>query len=184
MKLQVIELAVNFASGQELGVDAAMVNWEGDPRRFAPTVLSLTTLSSCVIYVGLYFAAPTVAELLGAPFLAAPPGTGGRVPLTATHRAGAIRVALDETDGPFRPLARDQHRGGRIKIDGQRESSFADRDALRFHRIDKFQLGLPPRELNYRRDRRVDSLKFVLLTKLRILCAPYRNQRRTDSANF
>jgi hypothetical protein len=46
-----------------------------------------------------------VAELLGAPFLAAPPGTGGRVPLTATHRAGAIRVALDETDGPFRPLA-------------------------------------------------------------------------------
>ena len=46
-----------------------------------------------------------VAELLGAPFLAAPPGTEGRVPLTATHRAGAIRVALDETDGPFRPLA-------------------------------------------------------------------------------
>src|SRR5262245_12134761 len=46
-----------------------------------------------------------VAELLGAPFLAAPPGTTGRVPLTATHRAGAIRVALDETDGPFRPLA-------------------------------------------------------------------------------
>src|SRR6478672_514333 len=42
-----------------------------------------------------------VAELLGAPFLAAP----GRVPLTATHRAGAIRVALDATDGPFRPLA-------------------------------------------------------------------------------
>src|SRR6185369_10035909 len=46
-----------------------------------------------------------VAELLGAPFLAAPAGTAGRVPLTATHRAGAIRVALDETDGPFRPLA-------------------------------------------------------------------------------
>src|SRR5262245_62287967 len=46
-----------------------------------------------------------VAELLGAPFLAAPPGTEGRVPLTATRRAGAIRVALDETDGPFRPLA-------------------------------------------------------------------------------
>src|SRR4051812_4483199 len=46
-----------------------------------------------------------VAELLGAPFLVAPPGTVGRVPLTATHRAGAIRVALDETDGPFRSLA-------------------------------------------------------------------------------
>src|SRR5262245_16839601 len=46
-----------------------------------------------------------VAELLGAPFLAAPPDAAGRVPLTATHRAGAIRVALDATDGPFRPLA-------------------------------------------------------------------------------
>src|SRR5262245_23122260 len=46
-----------------------------------------------------------VAELLGAPFLAAPPDSAGRVPLTATHRAGAIRVALDATDGPFRPLA-------------------------------------------------------------------------------
>src|SRR6478736_2107197 len=42
-----------------------------------------------------------VAELLGAPFLAAP----GRVPLTATRRAGAIRAALDAADGPFRPLA-------------------------------------------------------------------------------
>src|SRR4051812_37834796 len=31
-----------------------------------------------------------VAELLGAPFLASP----GRVPLTATRRAGAIRAAL------------------------------------------------------------------------------------------
>jgi RecB family exonuclease len=46
-----------------------------------------------------------VAELLGAPFLAAPADAPGRVPLTATHRAGAIRVALDAADGPFRPLA-------------------------------------------------------------------------------
>src|SRR3954462_2774030 len=46
-----------------------------------------------------------VAELLGAPFLVAPAGVEGRVPLTATRRAGAIRVALDESDGPFRPLA-------------------------------------------------------------------------------
>ena len=41
-----------------------------------------------------------VAELLGAPFLAAP----GRVPLTATRRAGAIRAALDH-EGPFRALS-------------------------------------------------------------------------------
>ena len=42
-----------------------------------------------------------VAELLGAPFLAAP----GRVPLTATRRAGAIRAALHHVGGPFRHLA-------------------------------------------------------------------------------
>lgn len=42
-----------------------------------------------------------VAELLGAPFLAAP----GRVPLTATRRAGAIRAALHRVGAPFRDLA-------------------------------------------------------------------------------
>ena len=42
-----------------------------------------------------------VAELLGAPFLAAP----GRVPLTATRRAGAIRAALHRVGGPFRDLS-------------------------------------------------------------------------------
>ena len=42
-----------------------------------------------------------VAELLGAPFLAAP----GRVPLTATRRAGAIRAALHQVGGPFRDLS-------------------------------------------------------------------------------
>jgi ATP-dependent helicase/nuclease subunit B len=41
-----------------------------------------------------------IAELLGAPFLAAP----GRVPLTPARRAGAIRAALDH-DVPFRGLA-------------------------------------------------------------------------------
>jgi RecB family exonuclease len=42
-----------------------------------------------------------VAELLGAPVLATP----GRVPLTATRRAGAIRAALHHADRPFRDLA-------------------------------------------------------------------------------
>ncbi|MFM8302684.1 MAG: hypothetical protein ACKOA9_00060, partial [Actinomycetota bacterium] len=42
-----------------------------------------------------------VAELLGAPFLAAP----GRVPLTTTRRAGAIRAAMDQVGGPWGDLA-------------------------------------------------------------------------------
>jgi ATP-dependent helicase/nuclease subunit B len=42
-----------------------------------------------------------IAELLGAPFLAEP----GRVPLTATRRAGAIRAALHRAGGPFGEVA-------------------------------------------------------------------------------
>jgi PST family polysaccharide transporter len=51
----------------EMGVSLALVRWEGDIRRFAPTVLTLSTLSSSAFYLVLYFAAPTVAELLGSP---------------------------------------------------------------------------------------------------------------------
>ncbi|MFD8633228.1 lipopolysaccharide biosynthesis protein [Streptomyces sp. NPDC059533] len=54
-------------SANELGVSLAIVRWEGDPRRFAPTVLTLSTLSSGVLYVALFTAAPTVAGLLGSP---------------------------------------------------------------------------------------------------------------------
>ncbi|MEU4619638.1 oligosaccharide flippase family protein [Actinoplanes sp. NPDC023801] len=51
----------------EMGVSLALVRWEGDIRRFAPTVLTLSTLSSTTLYVVLYVSAPTVAELLGSP---------------------------------------------------------------------------------------------------------------------
>ncbi|WIM99563.1 oligosaccharide flippase family protein [Actinoplanes oblitus] len=51
----------------EMGVSLALVRWEGDIRRFAPTVLTLSTLSSTAFYVVLYFSAPTVARLLGSP---------------------------------------------------------------------------------------------------------------------
>ncbi|MDJ0340942.1 oligosaccharide flippase family protein [Streptomyces sp. H10-C2] len=54
-------------SANELGVGLAIVRWEGDARRFAPTVLTLSTLSSCALYVALFAAAPTVARLLGSP---------------------------------------------------------------------------------------------------------------------
>ena len=54
-------------SANELGVGLAIVRWEGDARRFAPTVLTLSALSSGLLYVALFAAAPTVADLLGSP---------------------------------------------------------------------------------------------------------------------
>jgi O-antigen/teichoic acid export membrane protein len=54
-------------SANELGVGLAIVRWDGDARRFAPTVLTLGTLSSGLLYVALFAAAPTVAGLLGSP---------------------------------------------------------------------------------------------------------------------
>ncbi|MCZ0985314.1 oligosaccharide flippase family protein [Streptomyces diastatochromogenes] len=41
-------------SANELGVGLAIVRWEGDARRFAPTVLTLSTLSSGLLYVALF----------------------------------------------------------------------------------------------------------------------------------
>jgi len=54
-------------SANELGVSLAIVRWEGDPRRFAPTVLTLATASSGLLYAALFLAAPTVAGLLDSP---------------------------------------------------------------------------------------------------------------------
>ncbi|MFE5773540.1 oligosaccharide flippase family protein [Streptomyces sp. NPDC056485] len=54
-------------SANELGVSLAIVRWEGDPRRFAPTVLTLSAASSCLLYAVLFAAAPAVARVLGSP---------------------------------------------------------------------------------------------------------------------
>lgn len=51
----------------EMGVSLALVRWDGDIRRFAPTVLTLSTLSSSAFYLLLFVTAPTVARLLGSP---------------------------------------------------------------------------------------------------------------------
>lgn len=57
-------LAVMLAAN-EMGVSLAIVRWEGDVRRFAPTVLTLSTLSSALLYGLLYAVAPEAARLLG-----------------------------------------------------------------------------------------------------------------------
>lgn len=54
-------------SANELGVGLAIVRWEGDARRFSPTVLTLSVISSGLLYVALFAAAPTVARALGSP---------------------------------------------------------------------------------------------------------------------
>ena len=54
-------------SANELGIDAAMIRWEGDVRVFARTVFTLSVASSTAIYAGLFVTAPYVAGLLGSP---------------------------------------------------------------------------------------------------------------------
>jgi PST family polysaccharide transporter len=94
-------------SANELGVGLAIVRWEGDARRFAPTVLTLSTLSSGLLYVALFAAAPTVAGLLGSP------------DATAVLRVMCLCVVIDgvaQVPGGF--LTREFAQGRRMIIDG------------------------------------------------------------------
>jgi O-antigen/teichoic acid export membrane protein len=54
-------------SANELGIDAAIVRWDGDVRVFARTVFTISVASSTAIYAGLFVSAPYVASLLGSP---------------------------------------------------------------------------------------------------------------------
>src|SRR6202022_2733832 len=54
-------------SMNELGVSVAIVRWPTDVARIAPTVKTLALSSSVVLYIGMFFAAPQVAQLLNAP---------------------------------------------------------------------------------------------------------------------
>ncbi|WP_030664644.1 lipopolysaccharide biosynthesis protein [Streptomyces cellulosae] len=94
-------------SANELGVGLAIVRWEGDARRFAPTVLTLSTLSSGLLYVALFAAAPTVAGLLGSPDAA------------GVLRVMCLCVVIDgvaQVPGGF--LTREFAQGKRMIIDG------------------------------------------------------------------
>lgn len=51
----------------ELGVSLAIVRWQGDPRAIAPTVTTISTVSSALLYVGCWFGAPAFAEAMGSP---------------------------------------------------------------------------------------------------------------------
>jgi len=51
----------------ELGVSLALVRWQGDPRDIAPTVTTISIVSSAVLFGLCWFAAPEFALQLGSP---------------------------------------------------------------------------------------------------------------------
>lgn len=54
-------------SFNELGVSLAIVRWEGEPSEIAPTVTTISLISSVLIYAGCFLGAPAFAAAMGAP---------------------------------------------------------------------------------------------------------------------
>jgi O-antigen/teichoic acid export membrane protein len=54
-------------SFNELGVSLAIVRWPGEPGEIAPTVATLSVISSVLIYAGCFLGAPAFAAAMGAP---------------------------------------------------------------------------------------------------------------------
>jgi O-antigen/teichoic acid export membrane protein len=54
-------------SFNELGVSLAIVRWEGEPSEIAPTVATISVISSVIIYAGCFVGAPAFASAMGAP---------------------------------------------------------------------------------------------------------------------
>ncbi|HXW43602.1 MAG TPA: lipopolysaccharide biosynthesis protein [Streptosporangiaceae bacterium] len=53
-------------SFNDLGVSLAIVRWPDDPAEIAPTVVTISVVTSVVIYIALFFSAPSFATALGA----------------------------------------------------------------------------------------------------------------------
>ena len=51
----------------DLGVSLAIVRWPGEPREIAPTVTTISVVTSAVLYGGCYIGAPAYAAAMGAP---------------------------------------------------------------------------------------------------------------------
>ncbi|MFJ9809548.1 oligosaccharide flippase family protein [Streptomyces sp. NPDC101158] len=93
-------------AANELGVTLAVVRWDGDVRRFAPTVLTLGALSSGLLYLVLFVSAPAVAGLLGS----------GEA--TAVLRVMCLCLVLDGlSQVPAGVLTREFRQGRRMAID-------------------------------------------------------------------
>jgi PST family polysaccharide transporter len=93
-------------SANELGIDAAVVRWEGDVRAFVRTVCTLSVTSSTVIYAGLFASAPYIARLLGSPHA------------TTMLRVLCVCVIIDGfACVPLALLTRDFAQGRRMVVD-------------------------------------------------------------------
>ena len=64
-----VALVATLAVGSfnELGVSLAIVRWQGDPAEIVPTVMTLSLISSFILYIGCFFGAPVFASAMGAP---------------------------------------------------------------------------------------------------------------------
>lgn len=51
----------------ELGVSLTIARWPGDPAEIVPTVTTISLITSAIIYVGCFFAAPAYTSAMGAP---------------------------------------------------------------------------------------------------------------------
>ena len=58
---------VAVLSFNELGVSLAIVRWEGEPGEIAPTVATISLVTSLLIYGGCFLGAPAFAAAMGAP---------------------------------------------------------------------------------------------------------------------
>jgi O-antigen/teichoic acid export membrane protein len=54
-------------SFNDLSVGLAIVRWPGDPAEIAPTVTTISVVSSVAVYVGCFFGAPAYTAAMGAP---------------------------------------------------------------------------------------------------------------------
>jgi PST family polysaccharide transporter len=94
-------------AANELGVGLAIIRWDGDARRFSPTVLTLSAASSTALYVALFAAAPTVARVVGSP------------DASGVLRVMCLCVILDGiAQVPAGFLTREFAQGRRMIIDG------------------------------------------------------------------
>ena len=64
----VASVALNVLSNfNDLGAGLAIVCWPGEPREIAPTVATISVITSAGLYAGCFFGAPAYAAAMGAP---------------------------------------------------------------------------------------------------------------------
>ncbi|WP_370946355.1 lipopolysaccharide biosynthesis protein [Amycolatopsis sp. cg5] len=90
----------------ELGVSIAIVRWPGDPKRIAPTVTTISVLSSALLYVVCFLTAPVFSAAMGAP------------EATGVVRLLCVTVVIDGITAAAVQLAnREFKQGSRLVVD-------------------------------------------------------------------